>query len=83
VVILILYSEDVSVGNMNDKLYFYMCPVAFWLQPISLFGCLVLTELEDTSLLLPIGVLLAGNQFRLPVRTAFIPALPIDDQSLQ
>ena len=31
---------------------------------------------------LPIGILLAGNQFRLPVRTAFIPASGIEDQSL-
>ena len=46
------------------------------------FGCLSVTELKDTSLLLPIGVLLAGNQIRLPVRTAFIPASEIDDHSL-
>ena len=39
-------------------------------------------ELKDTSLSLPVGVLLAGNQIRLPVRTAFIPAFQIEDQSL-
>ena len=55
---------------------------AFWLQPISLFGCFIVTELKDTSLSLPIGVLLADDQFRLPVRAAFIPALEIDDHSL-
>ena len=54
----------------------------FWLQPISLFGCVFVTEFVDTLLSLPIGILLAGNQIRLPVRTAFIPASRIEDHSL-
>ena len=67
----------------NDRIYYLLSHYLFWLQPISLFGCLWLSKFKDTSLSLPIGVLLAGNQIRLPVRTAFIPALPIDDHSLQ
>ena len=54
----------------------------FWLQPTSLFGCLQMTKIKDTSLSLPVGVLLAGNQIRLPARTAFIPASRIEDHSL-
>ena len=81
--VLFLYSEDDSVENYNVQCNSNVVPVPFWLQPISLFGCFYITELKDTSLSLPIGVLLAGNQIRLPVSTAFIPALPIDDQSLQ
>ena len=36
-----------------------------------LFGYLLMTESKDTSLSLPIGVLLAGNQIRLPVKNRF------------
>jgi|GEM_PF-2596203 len=81
---ILLLRELISVENVMVQSYFNIVLLPFLAiacQSIRLFKSY--EALADTLLSLPIGVLLAGNQIRLPVSTAFIPALPIDDQSLQ
>lgn len=67
----------------SRQLKSYLFPLCLFGYSLSaLFGYLILTKHLDTSLSLPMRVLLAGNQFKLPVRTAFIPASRIEDHSL-
>jgi hypothetical protein len=58
----------------------YLLSFAFWLQPISPFGCLALTMVRSWIQVytLFLGSLLARTAIRLGVLKAFTPALRID-----